>query len=142
MKNLHTFIVNILIFFFVEELFNSILSIGGSFYERLVYASIFAGLMYTIPHILLFFKIPITEVSEFVIGSGLAFLFFFLGYYMFSFVDIKGYIFDPKIPVIEPVSLVDKSVALLIVGIVAAGLAVGIKMLNKKRKRSSSYSSY
>lgn len=141
MKHLYTGILNVLIFFFITDLFSPIITIGnGTFYEKFIYSVVFAVLMYVAPHILLFVKVSLTEVSEFIIQAVLASLFFFLGFYIFGFIEISSAFFDSKVPIMQPINFGDKSVALIVIGSLAAAISIGVQMLGKKRKKSYSSS--
>jgi len=143
MKALYSGAIDILVFFFTLELFGSILKVGnGTFYQELVFAIVFAGLMYIVPHVLLFFKISASTSTEFLLSALFSFLFFFVGYYALNFVDVSNTVFDAKIPILQPINFADKMVVLAAVGVFTAILSAGIQYLNKKKRKSSTSLSY
>lgn len=141
MKYLYNGILNVLVFFFVTSLFQPILTIGnGTFYERTLFGVAFAVVMYIAPHLLLFIKISLTDISEFIIQATLAALFFFLGYYALNFIEISSPMLDSKIPLLQPINFVDKSIALIVIGILTVLISMIIEAIGKKKKKSYSSS--
>lgn len=134
MRTVYLTLVNMLLFFFIAEIFGGALLINrGEVIDKIVVGIIFGFFMAMVPHILKFFKLPVNGGSLFLMSLIVAFLFFFLGLYIFNFITITGKSIALGISLLDPIVLPDRTFALVTLTLVTALSSVGLSVIDKRK---------
>lgn len=134
MRNVYVTLRNMMLFFFLVVVFGGALRINnGRVLDEIIVALVFGIFMSLIPNILKFFKLPVNPGSLILMGVIVSFVFFFVGLYLFSFINITGQSIVLGISFIDPIVLPDKTFTLVILSVVAAVFSIGLELMSQKK---------
>lgn len=126
MRKLFTFLLNLLIFFFLIGIFNNAFSIvgGDTVVNKLIVGIIFATLMTIVPNVIQFFKVEVNTPTLFVVSLILSFFFYYLSIYIVGLISVNLTSIDLGISFVAPLELKDRTIALVFLTVVSTILSV------------------
>jgi len=135
MKNVYVTLRNMMLFFFLVVIFGGALRINnGKVLDEIIVALVFGVFMSFIPNILKFLKLPVNPGSMILMGVIVSFVFFFVGLYLFNFINIIGQTIVLGISFLDPIVLPDKTFTLVVLSLVAAIFSIGLELMSQKNK--------
>jgi hypothetical protein len=133
MKFVYATVRNMLLFFFLSALFAGIMFVGdGEFLDYLWVGLLFGAVMAAAPNILVFMKVRENIGVLFLILIVLSFIYFFLGSYIFEFLEISsGRVALNSATTVLTVE--DKTFGLIIISLFSALLNVILELLERQK---------
>lgn len=132
MRQLYIILRNLLVFFFIGELFSRVLIIGnGTFTDRFIAGVGYGLVMMLIPNIIKFFKQVPNNGSLILVGLIVSLIFFLFTSYIIGFIRISGNTIDFGNDLINPIKLADNTIALVYLSVTSAVLSIGLDILGR-----------
>ena len=133
MKRIFVILLNLLVFFFVMNIFTPTIQVQGISGFTQTINSIVVGLIYGIcmmmvPNILKFFKLSVQTSSMYLMSIFVSFLFFFISRYFFNLINLG----TGNITIIPGIiiSLPDQTVTIVFLSIITAIFSVSMLKLS------------
>lgn len=135
MRNIYVILLNMLIFFFLVGVLNPAIGVTGnnSVVSKILVGLLFGVFMMLIPNVLKFLKLPVNGGSMLLMGIIVSFLFYFLSIYLFQLIIVQAANINLGIPLVGPIVLGDRTVALVFLSLVSAVLSIGLDAIGKKK---------
>lgn len=135
MRKVYVVLRNMLLFFFLVEVFAGALVVNrGTVIDKILVGIVFGIFMMLIPNILKFFKMPLNSGTLMLVGVIVSFMFFFVGIYVLQIITVAPKAVDLGIAFVQPIQLTDKTVALVFLSLVSAISSIGMEIISGKSK--------
>lgn len=132
MKEMYLILRNSSVFFLVTTLFGTSILLPSDLIYKLMLALVFGVMIYAIPFTLKFFKIPVNNASELLLGAIFCFIYFLVVGLILEIITFTGN--TPEIfKLIGITTVAEQTINLVYLTIVSSIVAIGIDMLYKAR---------
>lgn len=132
MKELYLILRNSAVFFLITTLFGNSILLPTDLIYKLMLALGFGVMIFAIPFTLKFFKIPVNNASELLLGGIFCFVYFLIVGLILEIITFTGN--TPEIfKLIGVVTVAEQTINLVYITIVSSIVAIGIDMLYKAR---------